>query len=177
MAGAKRTVGLLAIAAAVVLAAGCGGGGGSKETSGTATAATATLTTTQATTAATAAPLGKSAYVKQMKAIGRSLSSSLASLGTATTASAAATALEAVQAELRKAADRIDAITPPASIKAEHAQLEQAVRDFAEELGPVIAKLKAGTMSALSTVPTLKGLQEIQAASSAIASKGYKIGG
>jgi hypothetical protein len=41
----------------------------------------------------------------------------------------------------------------------------------------VIAKLRKGKMSALSTVPTLKGLTEIQTASTAITSKGYKIGG
>ena len=34
-----------------------------------------------------------------------------------------------------------------------------------------------GELAALSTVPTLKGLQEIQTASTAIAKKGYKIGG
>src|SRR5262249_6724734 len=79
--------------------------------------------------------------------------------------------------DLRKAADRIESITPPEPIKAQHAQLAKAVRDFADELDPVIAKLKAGTIAALQTVPTLRGLQEIQTASTAIASKGYKLGG
>ena len=55
--------------------------------------------------------------------------------------------------------------------------LAKAVRDFADELDAVITKLKAGNLQALSTVPTLKGLQEIQTASTAIANKGYKIGG
>jgi soluble cytochrome b562 len=112
-----------------------------------------------------------------MKAIGSSLSSSLNSLNSATNAAKAATALTAVQTDLRAAADRIDAITPPKPVKTEHAKLEKGVRDFADELTPVIAKLKAGTMSALSAVGTLKGLQEIQTASGAIANKGYKIGG
>jgi hypothetical protein len=176
--GAKRLAALALTAALLVLAAGCGGG--SKSSNGTTTEATTEATTTKAaatTTAAAATPLPKAAYVNKMKAIGRSLSTSLNSLGSATTAAKAAVALAAVQTDLRKAADRIDAITPPAPIKTEHAQLEKAVRDFADELDPVITKLKNGTIAALQTVPTLKGLQEIQTASTAIASKGYKIGG
>jgi len=172
--GAKRLAALLAAASMLLLAAGCGGGGKSNAngtTKGTTTQAAAT------TTAAAAAPLPKAAYVNKMKAIGRSLSTSLNSLGAATTAAKAAVALTAVQTDLRKAADRIESITPPQTIKTQHAQLAKAVRDFADELDPVIVKLKAGTMTALQTVPTLKGLAEIQNASTAIANKGYKIGG
>jgi hypothetical protein len=171
--GAKRVAALALTAALLLFAAGCGG---SKSSNGTTTAET-TTEAAAATTEATATPLPKAAYVNQMKAIGRSLSTSLNSLGSATTAAKAAVALAAVQTDLRKAADRIEAITPPEPIKTQHAQLAKAVRDFAEELDPVIAKLKKGTVSALQTVPTLKGLQEIQTASTAIASKGYKIGG
>jgi hypothetical protein len=177
MAAAKRTFTLLAVgAAAMLLAAGCGGGGGSKSssptTTGTTTAAAATTTV-----AASSGPLAKADYVRQMKAIGRSLSTSLNSLGSATTAQKAASALQAVQTDLRHAAERIESLTPPAAVKSQHAKLAKAVRDFADELDPVITKLKGGNMQALSTVPTLKGLQEIQTASTQIASKGYKIGG
>jgi len=151
----------MALGAAVLLLAGCGGG--KKGAS--------------ATTTAGATPLSKTAYVGQMKVIGKSLSTSLNTLGSATTAAKAATALQQVQTDLRAAADKIASITPPTSIKTEHAQLAQAVRDFADELSPVITKLEAGKMSALSSVPTLKGLTEIQTASTAISNKGYKIGG
>jgi hypothetical protein len=122
-------------------------------------------------------PEQKAAYVSRMKAIGRSLSTSLNSLGSATTAAKAAVALTSVQSDLRKAADRIESITPPVAVTAQHAQLAKAVSDFADELDPVIAKLRAGKITALQTVPTLKGLREIQAASTAIANKGYRIGG
>jgi hypothetical protein len=171
--GAKRLAALLAAASMLLLAAGCGGGGKSNATGTT----KGTTTEAAATTTAAAAPLPKAAYVNKMKAIGRSLSTSLNSLGAATTAAKAAVALTAVQTDLRKAADRIESITPPQTIKTQHAQLAKAVRDFADELDPVIVKLKAGTMTALQTVPTLKGLAEIQNASTAIANKGYKIGG
>jgi predicted amidohydrolase YtcJ len=171
--GAKRLAALLAAASMLLLAAGCGGGGKSNANGTT----KGTTTEAAATTTAAAAPLPKAAYVNKMKAIGRSLSTSLNSLGAATTAAKAAVALTAVQTDLRKAADRIESITPPQTIKTQHAQLAKAVRDFADELDPVIVKLKAGTMTALQTVPTLKGLAEIQNASTAIANKGYKIGG
>lgn len=173
MAGAKQPV-LAAIAAAVLLsAAGCGGGGGSK---GSSTAASATQPA-PTTTAAAPARLGKAAYVKRMQAIGRSLSQALNSVSTATTPASAATGLARAQTQLRAAADKIHSILPPPGIKSEHAQLERGVRDFANELGPVITKLRAGTLAALSTIGTLKGAGEIAAAATAIANKGYKIGG
>jgi hypothetical protein len=112
-----------------------------------------------------------------METIGRSLSTSLNRLGKATTAASAANALAEVQADLWLAAAKIERITPPDSVRTQHAQLAHAVRDFADELGPVIKQLNVGKIAALQTVSTLKGLQEIQTASTAIANKGYKIGG
>ena len=174
MAGAKRAFTLLPLGAvAVLLGAGCGGGGGS--TSGSPTVSTTTAA--EATTTEASAPLAKAAYVKRMQAIGQSLSTSLNSIGGATTAPKAANVLETLQSDLRRAADRIELLVPPAAIKAQHAQLVKAVRDFADDLDGVITKLKGGNISALSTVPTLKGLQEVQTASTAIVNKGYKIGG
>ena len=168
MAGAKRGLAVLAIAAALPLLAGCGGGKKS---------ASPGSSTSGATTAAAATPLAKPAYVAKMKAIGQSLSTSLNSLTSATTAAKAATALTSVQVDLRAAADKLEAITPPDAVKVQHAKLVKAVRDFADELGPVIAKLKGGDLTALSNLQTLKGLQEIQTASTAISTAGYKIGG
>jgi hypothetical protein len=175
MAGAKKAFVLLPVfGATVVLAAGCGGGGGSKSSSPTAGTTTAAAATTSAETSA---PLAKAAYVSKMRVIGKSLSTSISSLTAATTPATAATALEALRTDLRHAADRIESLTPPDAVKAQHAQLAKAVRDFADELGPVVAQLKAGNLQALSTFPTLKGYQEIQTASTAIVNKGYKIGG
>ena len=170
MAGAKKR--LLAVpafgAAIALLVAGCGGGGTTTGTEGT--------TTTTATTT-TSSGITKAEYVREMKVIGQSLSTSLNTLGAATTAAKAATALAKVQTDLRSAGDKLEAITPPDPIKTQHAQLVKAVRDFADELDPVITQLKAGKMTALQTVPTLKGLTEIQTASTAISNRGYKIGG
>ena len=179
MAGAKLFLAAAVGAAVLLLAAGCGGGGGGGTTGAQTTTSTTTTTTTAATTTTTAsgpAP-SKAEYVSQMKVIGQSLSTSLNTLGAAKTAATAATALAKVQTDLRSAADKLAAITPPDAIKTQHGQLVKAVRDFADELDPVIKSLRAGTMTALASVPTLKGLTEIQTASTAISNKGYKIGG
>jgi hypothetical protein len=176
MAGAKLFLAAAVGAAVLLLAAGCGGGGGGTTGAQTTTSTTTTTAATTTTTASGPAP-SKAEYVSQMKLIGQSLSTSLNTLGAAKTAATAATALAKVQTDLRSAADKLAAITPPDAIKTQHGQLVKAVRDFADELDPVIKSLRAGTMTALASVPTLKGLTEIQTASTAISNKGYKIGG
>jgi hypothetical protein len=177
MAGANLFLALAVGAAVLLLAAGCGGGGGGGTTGAQTTTSTTTTTAATTTTTASGPAPSKAEYVSQMKVIGQSLSTSLNTLGAAKTAATAATALAKVQTDLRSAADKLAAITPPDAIKTQHGQLVKAVRDFADELDPVIKSLRAGTMTALASVPTLKGLTEIQTASTAISNKGYKIGG
>jgi hypothetical protein len=147
----RRVIALFALAGAVALvAAGCGGGGSK--------------------------PLSKADYEQQMSAIGKSLTNSLNSLGTATSASKAATALKNLQTELEDAAGQMDAITPPDDVKTEHADLANGVREFGEQLGPIITKLEGGDMQAIAGVTSLAALAKIQEASTAINNKGYNIG-
>jgi hypothetical protein len=151
----RRAIGLLALGGAVaLLAASCGGGGGGSK------------------------PLDKADYVKQMQAIGKSLSTALNGLGTATGSSKkAAAALTKVQVDLNDAADKIDAMNPPTDVADQQAKLGVAVREFADELDPLIKKLNAGKLSALQSVSSLKGISDIQSTSNAIVQKGYRIGG
>jgi hypothetical protein len=147
----RRVIAVLALAGAVVLsAAGCGGGGSDE-------------------------PLTKAEYERQMSTIGKSLTDSLNSLGSATSADAAATQLTKLQGELEDAADEMDAITPPERVQAEHAQLVDGVREFGEELDPLIGKLEDGDLQALAGVQSLAGIAAIQKASSAINGKGFDI--
>ena len=81
---------------------------------------------------------------------------------------------------MQDAVKKIDAITPPKDVKDQHKQLSSAVGEFADELSPVIAKLKAGkeTLTAgFTSVEALKGIKDIQSAAAAITKAGYKIGG
>jgi hypothetical protein len=149
----KRVIALLALAGAVALvAAGCGGGGGST-------------------------PLSKADYEKQMGAIGKTLTASLNTVGTSSSAAMAVTTLKKLQTDLLKAADDMEAITPPDKVKAEHAQLASGVREFGKELDPIITKLEGGNLQALVGVQSLAALATIQKASTAITKKGYRIGG
>ena len=148
----RRVNALLTLGAAVaLLGVGCGGGGSKA--------------------------LSKTDYVAQMTAIGKGLSTSLSTLGTATTAKTAAAGLAKVQVDLRAAVKKIDAIKPPDNVKTAHEQLSKAVSEFADELDPIIVKLKAGNVQALTSITTLKGLKDIQTAAAAITKAGYKIGG
>jgi len=110
-----------------------------------------------------------------MVVIGRGLANDLNPLAAAKSAHAAQLALAVLQRELAAADKELAAITPPPEVKADQAQLVAAVARFADELGPVIAKLAAGHVSALGSVYSLKGLLEIQAAARAITNAGYKI--
>ena len=152
----RRAIGLLALGGVVaLLAAGCGGGGSGG-----------------------AKPMDKADYVKQMQAIGKSLSDALGGLGAATASSKkAAEAVTRIQTDLNQAADKIDAMNPPTEIAAEQKKLGDAVREFAKELDPVIKQLQAGKLGALQSLANLKGISDIQNTSNAIVNKGYKIGG
>jgi len=148
----NRVLALLAlVGASALLAAGCGGGGGEE-------------------------PLTKAEYQKEMQTIGTKLGTSLNSLGSATSASTAADSLKKVQGDLRDAADEMDGIAPPDVVADEHDNLVAGVREFADELDPIIGKLEKGNLQALASVTTLAALTKIQNASTAINKKGFKIG-
>jgi predicted nucleic acid-binding Zn-ribbon protein len=146
---------LVLVGAVGLLVGGCGGGGGGGGSE----------------------PLSKPEYVKQMTAIGRSLSTSISSLGAPSSAKEAATGLAKVQSELRDAEKQLQDITPPDDVKSAHEDLTKAVGDFADELDPIIEKLNSGNLKALSAVTTLKAFGEIQNAANAITKAGYKING
>ena len=71
----------------------------------------------------------------------------------------------------------IAAIMPPVNVKAAHRQLATAVKEFADELSPLVTKLKAGSMHAVAPITSLKGLTDILTAVNVITAAGYKIRG
>ncbi len=141
---------LLAVAATALLVGGCGG-----HSSGP--------------------PLTKAQYVTQVAKVRQGIVVSLGKLGSLSGAPAAAGALARVQDRMREAKKQLEAINPPAPIAAQHEKLTAGVRDFADELDPVIAKLKQGELGALSQIPSLQGFTEIQSALEAISQAGYPI--
>lgn len=120
--------------------------------------------------------VSKAAYDQQMTAVGKSFASDLSGLATANTASKAQLALTKVQGELAAMDKMLGAVTPPAPVKADHVRLVAAVGELESELGPVIAKLKTGDLTALGSVGSLKGLKDVDSAVRAIGEAGYDIG-
>lgn len=180
----KRTLGTLAVAGAIALLA--GGCGSSKHASTTTSAATTSAATTPAaakTTTTTAAPtssggtLAKNAYDTQMATLGKVLGTSLSTLPQAATAKQGAAAVIKAQADIRNLGKKLQAIDPPAPVKAEHAQLVKAVYELADQLTPILAKLKKGNFKAMGQVANLTSFDDITQAVDKIESAGYAISG
>jgi len=155
----RRIVGGLVLTALLVaVATGCGGGGGGGGTT------------------SGSAPLSKIAYEQQMQTIEKNLSNTVDGLVSATSSpAAAAKALTKVQQVLRSGAKQIAAMNPPADIASDQKQLASAANEFADEIGPVIAKVKGGNLAAIDSLLTLKGYKDLDAAINAITAKAYKL--
>jgi hypothetical protein len=159
----KRTVAVFVLAAAIVsVGAGCGGGG--SKPNGSAPNLNA----------------GLSSYEKAMLKLGGGLNATLTSVGLANRNAKGPAPIERnlrkSQIELRAAATQLAKIVPPAPIKTEQAQLVRGVREYADELDGVIAKLKSGAgPRALAAIPGLQGLKDMAIATTAITKAGYVI--
>jgi hypothetical protein len=162
---ANKLLALLIVAAATaVLAAGCGGGSGTKS----------------ADTTPSVNRTAFSDYEMQMQQLGQSLGRTLASLGAANKSADTPTVvkdLKQVQKELRSTAAKLEAITPPPKITAQHALLRKGVLEYADELDGVITRYKAGDKQAAFRVADLKGVKDMQKATAAISKAGYVITG
>lgn len=123
-----------------------------------------------------ATPLSKAQYRKQVTLIGKTFGTDVGLVSAATTVPAAALALARLRAQLAVIAKQLNRITPPTAIKADNARLVNAIREFENELGPVIAKLKSGAIKTLSSIPSsFKGQSDIASAVAAIDKAGYNI--
>jgi hypothetical protein len=114
-------------------------------------------------------------YVQQVDAVAKGLDAVTNELYTPTDTSSAAAELATVQAELRKVARQLAAITPPAAVKADHERLVAAVDELARGAGSTIARLKGGTGVGTGRGSLLKGAADARAAIAAIRAAGYEI--
>ena len=114
-------------------------------------------------------------YVRAVDAVGNDLNSVANYLYTPSDVSSAVAELVTVQTALRKAARQLEAITPPPSVKADHERLIRAVDELANGVGPLMAKLKAGSMGDVGSAFVSKGVSDARAAIAAINAAGYKI--
>jgi hypothetical protein len=121
-------------------------------------------------------PLSKTAYEAAMHVVAKSFTKAYQEIGGSATAYMAQLGLRLMQSDLRQAAKELEAITPPAQVAPAHRRLVKAVSLFADELNPIIKRLKAGKISALAEVTKVSAYKEIAADSEAITNKGYDIG-
>ena len=147
----RRMVACVSLATALaVLAAGCGGGSDR---------------------------LSKADYETQVGTIAVGLTEAIQAVGAATTVKGTIKALEHCQAAFKSAADDLDAIVPPADIQDEHAALATAVREFGEQLNPIIGRVARGNRLAVAGVQALPALPKIIRAAADIGQRGYDLGG
>jgi hypothetical protein len=114
-------------------------------------------------------------YVRQVDAVAGGLDSVTNDLYTPSDTSSAASELVTVQVALRKAAKGLEAITPPARVRADHERLVQAVAALARGVTPLIAALKAGNLEGADAAFSLKAAGEARRAIRAIRAAGYEI--
>ena len=121
--------------------------------------------------------LSKSDYESQVGTIAVGLTGAIQAIGEASTIKGTVTALRQAEATFAKAADELDAITPPDDIADPHAALAKAVRDFGEELHPILGRVQKGNRLAVTGIQALPAIQQIIRASADIGHKGYNLGG
>jgi hypothetical protein len=180
----SRSIGPLLKAAALcsavcLLASGCGASGTPKVVS------PGTPSTPASTGPQRATLTAKGRYERAMQLLGGTLGSSLrlageielAAAGKKSAAVKDATALKQARVALRSAAIRLGRIKPPPEIRAAHALLVRAVKEYADELGGVISRLEAGgaPVTVLQEILRFRGVKDMQRASIQIAKKGYSI--
>jgi hypothetical protein len=82
---------------------------------------------------------------------------------------------EKLRSTLRAAAADLDDVTPPQAVARDHAELTRATRKLAVDMGPVIAKLKVGSLVSVARLQTLPGVAQVHRALTAIDAKGYQL--
>jgi hypothetical protein len=153
--GARRALALAALLAVIgVAAAGCGGGGSSSNGG------------------------GFSPYEVKMQALGNSLNTTLRAEAKANATAAPGQVeknLRTQQAALRRAANKLALITPPANVAADHQLLIKGVREYADEIDGLIARVKKGDTLAAYAITNLKGPRDMSRATEKITKAGYVI--
>jgi hypothetical protein len=126
-------------------------------------------------------------YATQLTASAREVTASLAGLGAVTgmsiqypvkpdTARRASTKLAGVEAKLRQVAKTLAAMHPPAAVRADHTRLTKGVTALADQVAPVLARLRNGYLVAAAKLPNLPAAATVGDALAALRKHGYRVG-
>lgn len=162
----------------VLLASLAGCGGSNKQVQSTSTAAQPSIPAPPQ-----GASLGKTAYVKTMRPLGKKLAVSMASIypivettpGSTTSEKTAAT-IEKTRAVVAAVLASAAAIVPPEPIRVDHQRLVKGLSDLQFELDGLIHFLQKGGPEPFGSYARLPGLETIAQARVSIETKGYAIG-
>jgi hypothetical protein len=141
------------VAAVAVLAAGCGGGGGQ---------------------------MSKADYQAKVQADGQAVQDAEKKITSSSSLAQLAQEVTAAEAEAAKAADDLDAITPPSEVAADNDTLVKALRAIDVQLKKLAQAAKDGDQAAAqAAAAAIRNAPEVKAARVAVkdmAKKGYKVG-
>jgi len=115
----------------------------------------------------------KSDYEAQVGSVDFELFQALRAVGAARTVKSTVGALEKCQVAFAHAAKELEAITPPKDVEAEHQSLATGVREFGEQLNPIIARVAGGNRLAIASVQSMPAMTKIIRATADITHKGY----
>lgn len=157
-----RAIGAIA-ALAVVVAAGCGDSGGGGGTQ-----------------------LTKAQYEQQLNSIGATIDSSFSELTTMFQSpnpsfDEAADKIAEIQDQMRDQADKLDDVTPPDDVEAEHEQMVEGLRGFADDLEEFRQAVESKSVTAMQdfaeSFDTSESAKKIQQAGDSLEKKGYNLEG
>jgi hypothetical protein len=157
----SRPLCILALAGALVAFTGCGGSDKKSDTGN----ATTNTTSTGGSSGSGSSGSGsvadyKSGAEKAANDFKNSAQAASTKVSGASTPSAKVAGLEALKASVTQAADDFEALSPPANLKADNAELVQEFRDLASAVADVEQALKTNDQAkAAAALPKLTSLQ------------------
>ncbi len=121
-----------------------------------------------------AKPLSKTEYQKAVKSI-------VASFSFQSVTGSSSKKLADGQQAIRGVADRLDRLRPPQEVAAAHRDLVAGLRQFADDLGTLDARVREAKKSknpyaVLGVLARLKSFQTLERAQKEFQAKGYKLG-
>jgi hypothetical protein len=126
--------------------------------------------------------MSKPDYQREVHQVGATLGASIRGLGgldSSPSLKDAADEIAELQDALRKAADGLDGLTPPAEIEGAHEELIDGIHGFADQLDELRVATAAGDVARIRRFETgfakSEAVEQIRSASDELEKKGYKL--
>jgi hypothetical protein len=166
---------IVVAAVGLLVAAGCGGGGTKTSGESTTTVSKPTGGRAKPVTTPSAPPLTKAQYQAKLKQIAADVSKRLGR--TSSSKKVTEADVDRFVKVIHSFADRIEAVNPPAAVKALHRRLVGAMNDLADEFPGIARKLNDAKdpSEAIAALFAAKSVQELAKLQRAYKAKGYTL--